>query len=114
MSLIGRRLQIAEGASANKLGYGRQLPQGGFQSIDAKYTAEDRCKILPPGTQSDFGEGTQDVVDPLDNGFEDDVTDDNGEEKVVPTDDIDEDTKKQPQLQGMGHLELPTDFEQED
>lgn len=91
MSLTGSRLQVAAGPTCNK-GYGRQLPQGGFQSVDVQYTAEERCKIALPGQrlQKDNSIHEKDVI------FKNNA--------IVEI----------PQLKQKGHLEIPTDFDKDE
>ena len=129
MSVSSRRLQVASGPSNSSVGYGRRLPQGGFQSIDATYAAQDRCKILPPGTISDeFGLGIQDVdaSDMPDNPTEDDnddsavvlgtttstTNDDNG--SIEREDTFQTKETIVPQLSTKGHVQLPADFHDDD
>jgi len=74
MSGFSGRLQGIQGSAGRSIGYGRSLPQGGFQSIDRLYAAEEQCKVrISEDDNTDpYGNGTQDVQDYVDNPSEDD------------------------------------------
>lgn len=73
MSGFSGRLQTANGTPDRSTGYGRRLPQGGFQSIDMQYSAEDRCRIIPPSLNTDeYGGGVEDVSNISNEFIEDD------------------------------------------
>lgn len=67
------RLQTGEGSRGPVKGYGRSLPQGGFQSIDITYSAQEKCRIIPFDAIPDYGVGYEDVSDYADNPVEDET-----------------------------------------
>jgi hypothetical protein len=58
MSLIGRRLQTFSGSKFQSGEFGRRLPSEGFQSVDAQYMAEERCKVLSSADRTIPSENT--------------------------------------------------------
>jgi hypothetical protein len=63
MGLYGRGLHGDFGRSQRSY---RDLPQGGFQSVNSTMTAEERCRIPLPGEPTAamdmYGEGIEDIA----------------------------------------------------
>lgn len=118
MSRFSGRLQVVTGSAGSMTGFGVPLPQGGFQSVDAQYAAEERCKIRPREERTDFGEGTQDVVD-ISDAVEDEPAEDillestkDEEPKQTKQTKQPADTEK-PKLKNNGELQLDADFDKD-
>jgi len=122
MSRFSGRLQVATGSSGQGTGFGTPLPQGGFQSIDITYSAEERCRVLPRVIVNEFGDGAQDVVD-NENAVEDEPVED---PLLASTEDADAQDSKKPKSNNakddgrnsapkttVNNLQLDDDFDKE-
>ena len=122
------RFQAVAGSAGRETGYGRPLPQGGFQSIDRQYAAEAQCKIPPQGTPnvvSEYGGGVEDVAEWPDNPTEDTTQDDTGvlsttadnetTTVVISNNETTQEKKKSeaPKLSTENKLQLDDDFHEE-
>ena len=69
---FGGRLQGDFGTPSKHVN--RFLPQGGFQSINATISAQERCRVPLPGETDVYGSGVEDTseLDGVEDALEDD------------------------------------------